>query len=63
MPPVPHWHAPAAEQLSARVGSHAKQTAPAVPQAESERGVQTVPLQQLLGQDVASHTQTPPEQR
>jgi hypothetical protein len=39
------------------------QAPPLVPQLDSEAGMQLVPLQQPLGQLVASHTQAPPAQR
>jgi len=36
--PLPHWHEPAGEQLSALAGSHATQALAPVPHALSDRG-------------------------
>jgi hypothetical protein len=57
--PVPHAQAAVAEQLSALVGLQATHAPPPVPHAPSERGVQLLPLQQLLGQEVALQTHAP----
>jgi hypothetical protein len=53
-PQVPHAHEPDAEQLSARVVSHATQAAPPVPHVASARVWQVPPMQQPIGQLVAS---------
>src|SRR4051812_46377481 len=50
----PHLQVPPA-QLSARIGSQAKQAAPLAPQVASALGVQLEPEQQPLGQEVAVH--------
>ncbi len=60
--PVPHRQSPVAEQLSARA-SQAMQLEPALPQAETERLEQVVPLQQPLGHEVPSQMQRPLSQR
>lgn len=61
-PPVaPHTHAPFAEQVS-EVAGHAAQVAPAAPQAELLRVVQTLPAQHPVGQLVALHTHAVPLQ-
>jgi hypothetical protein len=60
---APHWHAPLAEQLSARVLSHCTQVAPPTPHVASARGWQAPPAQQPPGQETSSHTQAPPWQR
>ncbi len=57
----PHWHTPAAEQPSARIGSHTVHALPGLLQAFTERGVHVVPLQHPVGQEVALHTHVPPE--
>jgi hypothetical protein len=59
---VPHWHAPSA-QWSAFCPSQPLQALPPVPQADSEGVAQVLPLQQLLGHELASQMQAPPEQR
>lgn len=48
--PAPQLHAPLAEQLSARIGSHATQVDPAGPQLVTDRVWQAPPEQQPLGQ-------------
>jgi hypothetical protein len=60
--PSPHRQAPNAEQLSERA-SHATQVEPATPQAATDRVEQVAPLQQPLGQEVASQMHWPPTQR
>lgn len=64
MPPAPQPHTPF-EQLLPE-GAQLPQAAPPVPHTLPfcpKYGMQTLPLQQPLGQLVASHTQLPPEQR
>jgi hypothetical protein len=58
---LPQWQVPP-EQVSASVELHAMQVPPLAPQADSDGVVQTLPVQQPLGQDVALHPQEPPEQ-
>jgi hypothetical protein len=60
-PVVPHWQVPEAEQLSASVALHITHCTPLVPQLPSERGMQVLPLQQLLGHEVESHLQVAAE--
>ena len=60
--PLPHRHAPLAEQLSERA-SQATQVEPALPHADSDRVEQAVPAQQPLGHDVLSHVQSALTQR
>jgi len=55
-------HAPADEHPSDVSAGQVPQAAPAGPQVFSDSGVQMVPLQQPLGQDVASHLHAPFEQ-
>ncbi len=57
---LPHWHAPPVEQLSAVVGSHTEQLPPSTPHEPRPGIAHVVPLQQPLGQDVASQTHTWP---
>ena len=59
-PVVPHWHTPVAEQLSATLALQVTHAAPPEPQLDVERAMQLVPLQQLLGHEVALHTHAPP---
>jgi hypothetical protein len=59
--PVPHWHAPVAEQLSAVTGLHATHAVPLPPHAVTEGGVHVAPEQHAEGHDVASQTQAPAE--
>lgn len=61
--PVPHWQTPVLLQRLALVTSQAAHDAPAVPQAASEGEVQTPPVQQPFGHEVASHMQAPFMQR
>lgn len=56
---APHWHRPTAEQVSALIGSQARQVPPREPHAASEGAVHTPRAQQPVGQDCASHTQAP----
>lgn len=58
---LPHWHAPPVVQVSAVAGSHTAQVPPSTPQPPTEGIVHVLPLQQPLGQDVASQTQVWPE--
>jgi hypothetical protein len=58
--PAPHLHAPPV-QLSAFVVSQAAQLTPLVPHADRDGTVQTLPVQQPVGQDAALQTHTPPE--
>jgi hypothetical protein len=58
---VPHWQAPAAEQLSDRVAEHPTHAAPSVPQVVVDETSQVVPLQHPLGHDVELQTHAPPE--
>ncbi len=60
--PVPQRQSPLAEQLSERA-SHATQVAPALPQVVMVRFEQMEPLQQPLGQEVASQMHRPSAQR
>lgn len=60
--PVPQEHVPAAEQPSA-VSPQSVHAAPSSPQVAAVGVAQTPAWQQLAGQEVASHTQAPPEQR
>ena len=60
---TPQEQTPAALQLSALVGSQARQAPPLVPQVASAVVLQVVPEQQPLAQEVASHTQAPAWQR
>ena len=64
-PPSPHRQAPAGEQPSDVVLSHALHIAPAAPHCDAEVAVTQVPSapQQPLGQDVASHAHMPERQR
>jgi hypothetical protein len=48
---VPQAHAPAAEQVSARVGSQATQVPPSMPHAARDAGRQVPLAQQPPGQD------------
>lgn len=59
---MPQLHAPAAEQLSAFVGSHATHAFPLVPQLPSPGIVHVVPEQHPFGQDVELQTHMPVEQ-
>ena len=62
--PAPHWHAPVAEQRSALPAVQAWQALPLAPQLSTVVGVlQTVPAQQPLAHENASHTQAPATQR
>jgi hypothetical protein len=61
--PEPHWQVPAAEQESALAASQAWQLAPPVPQAAAVAVLQDAPAQQPVGQEAASQTQVPDEQR
>lgn len=53
---LPQRQAPFASQASARVVSHGAQAAPGAPQAPGASGVHVAPVQQPLGQEVASQT-------
>jgi hypothetical protein len=53
--PAPQAHKPALVQVSAIVGSHAAQAAPADPQRPSDRDTQELPSQQPVGHEPASH--------
>ncbi len=59
---VPHWHTPAAEQLSDSVAEHPTHIAPSVPQVVVEDVSHVVPLQHPFGHDVELQTHAPPEQ-
>lgn len=56
---LPQVHAPAAEQRSAVVESHATQVPPPTPQLAAEMVLQAPFAQQPLGHDVALHTHVP----
>jgi len=56
--PFPHPHAPATQLSTVRV-LQGWQAAPWVPHCEADGCSQTLPLQQPLGQLVASQTQAP----
>jgi hypothetical protein len=60
--PVPQVHSPAVEHPSDVSGAQVPQVPPGGAHVFSESGVQMVPLQQPLGQDVASHLQVLSEQ-
>jgi hypothetical protein len=60
--PVPQAHAPPL-QVSALVASQVAQPPPAVPHALTVGAVHTLPAQQPLGHEVASHTHAPPTHR
>jgi hypothetical protein len=58
--PAPQWHCPLDVQVSASVGSHAKQEPGAWPHWPSERAWQTPPApQQPAGHETGSHWQMP----
>jgi hypothetical protein len=57
--PAPHWQVPAAEQLSAVVGSQLTQVPPPVPQVPRPAVTQLPDAQQPLAHDWALHTQAP----
>ena len=61
--PVPHAQLPSGPHRSAFVVSQAAHAAPLAPQVASVGVLQTPPVQQPLGHDVASHTHAPPLQR
>jgi len=61
--PAPHWHAPSAEQLSARIGLHATHVAPERPHVASSRVVHALPMQQPPGHERSSQTHRPARQR
>ncbi len=61
--PLPHWHAPPAEHVSALAGSQGVHDPPPTPHWEGEGIVHVVPLQQPPGQDIASQTHIAPEHR
>jgi hypothetical protein len=61
-PAEPQEHWPSAEQLSAAVALQLAHASPAGAHVDKVRGVQTLPVQQPFGQDVALQTQVPPEQ-
>jgi hypothetical protein len=58
--PTPHLQTPSETQVSDWIVLHLTQVAPLAPHASDERALHAVPAQQLLGHDVASHTQSPP---
>jgi hypothetical protein len=70
-PPLQRWPAPQAafaphrhwppEQVSALLVSHSTQLAPLVPQVMVLGVLQRLPAQQPLPQELALHTQAPPE--
>lgn len=60
--PEPHRQVPLASQVSVRIGSHAAHATPPAPHAVIDDVLQLVPAQHPV-HDVASHTQSPDEQR
>jgi hypothetical protein len=60
---APHWQVPVAVQRLVVWGSQAVQLEPAVPQVLTERARQTLPSQQPVGHELASHTHAPARQR
>ena len=57
----PHWHAPADEQLFARVVLQVWHITPLMPQLVVLDVLHVVPEQQPVAHEVAVHTQAPPE--
>jgi hypothetical protein len=57
LPSMLHWQLPEPEQLLATTRSQAMQVPPLEPHEVTERGMHWPPAQQLLGHEVASHTQ------
>ena len=62
-PATPHWQRPDDMQPSAVTGSQAAHAAPGAPQVARARAVQAPAEQHPVGQEAASQTQAPAEQR
>jgi len=60
--PLPHWHAPLAEQRS-DAAPQLTQALPVTPQLATAAVLQVVPLQQPLRHEIASQMHAPPTQR